>query len=43
MFRAVVRESRLPWLEVDVSDDDVPRATDRIADWLEATGGLYLD
>lgn len=43
VFRALVRESRLPWLEVDVSDDDVPRASDRIADWLEATGGLYLD
>jgi len=43
VFRALVRESRLPWFEVDVSDDDVSRATDRIADWLEATGGLYLD
>ncbi|MGC4121065.1 MAG: hypothetical protein QM765_42105 [Myxococcales bacterium] len=37
----LARESRLPRLELDVSDDDVPRATDRVADWLEATGGLY--
>jgi len=43
VFRALAAESRLPHLEIDVSDDDVPGATDRIADWLEATGGLYLD
>ncbi|MCC6621911.1 MAG: hypothetical protein IT385_11685 [Deltaproteobacteria bacterium] len=42
-FRALVSESRLPHLEVDVSDDDVAGATERIADWLEATGGLFLD
>jgi hypothetical protein len=39
-YRQLVRESSLPFLEVDVSDDDVPGATDRIASWLEATGGL---
>jgi hypothetical protein len=27
-------------LELDVSDDDVPAAADRVADWLAATGGL---
>lgn len=40
-MRAVVRRSRLPSLEVDVSDGDHARATERIADWLAATGGLY--
>jgi hypothetical protein len=40
LFRELVRASPLPWLEVDVSDDDVGAASDRIADWLEATGGL---
>jgi hypothetical protein len=40
LFRRLVGESSLPWLEVDVSDGDVARAADRIADWLEATGGL---
>ncbi len=39
-FRKLVRESSLPWLEVDVSDGDVAGAADRIADWLEETGGL---
>jgi hypothetical protein len=40
LFRRLVRESSLPWLEVDVSDGAVARAADRIADWLEASGGL---
>jgi len=40
-MRSVVQQSRLPSFEVDVSDWNVPGATDRIADWLEATGGLY--
>ncbi len=34
--------STLPVLELDVSDDDVPAAVERIAGWLEATGGLSL-
>ncbi len=33
-MRAEVAASRLPHLEVDVSDDDVPAACGRIADWL---------
>ncbi|MGD8794796.1 MAG: hypothetical protein PVF47_19760 [Anaerolineae bacterium] len=37
----LVAESILPTLHLDVSDNDVRRAADRIADWLEATGGLY--
>ena len=28
-------------LELDVSDNDVAAAADRVADWLEITGGLY--
>lgn len=41
-MRREVRRSLLPSLEVDVSDDDVAGATERIADWLESTGGLAL-
>jgi hypothetical protein len=40
LLRRLVAESLLPSLEVDLSDDDVPGAADRIAGWLEATGGL---
>ncbi len=41
LLRRLARESALPLLELDVSDDDVPAAAGRVADWLEATGGLY--
>jgi hypothetical protein len=41
-MRFEVGRSLLPSLEIDVSDDDVGDATDRIAAWLEATGGLTL-
>jgi hypothetical protein len=34
-MRAVVAASLLPHLEVDVSDDDIPAACARIADWLQ--------
>jgi len=37
----LARASSLPRFELDVSDLDVAGAADRIADWLEATGGLW--
>lgn len=42
-LRELVAASRLPSLEVDVSDNSVQHATDTIADWLHASGGLYMD
>jgi hypothetical protein len=42
-MRRLVEESTLPSFEVDVSDSDVPAACERIADWLEQTGGLWAD
>jgi hypothetical protein len=42
-MRFEVGRSLLPSLELDVSDDDVAGAADRVASWLEATGGLTLD
>jgi hypothetical protein len=41
LMRRLVAESRLPTLELDVSDNDISAAADRIADRLETTGGLY--
>jgi len=43
VVRELVERSRLPSLEVDVSDNDVAATCDRIADWLEEAGGLYAD
>jgi hypothetical protein len=40
-MRHLVRGSILPMLELDISDNDIAAAADRVADWLEATGGLY--
>jgi hypothetical protein len=41
-MRFEVGRSLLPSFELDVSDDDVEGAADRVAAWLEATGGLTL-
>lgn len=38
----LVARSRLPVFELDISDNNIPAAVERIADWLEATGGLYM-
>jgi hypothetical protein len=40
-MRRLIGESILPVLELDVSNSDVSGAADRVADWLEQTGGLY--
>ena len=42
LMRSLIEESTLPALTVDISDSNVPNAVDKIADWLEQTGGLYL-
>jgi thymidylate kinase len=41
LFRRLVGESILPTLTLDISDNDIPRAVENIADWLESTGGLW--
>lgn len=40
LFRRLIASSRLPWVEVDVTDG-VATAADCIANWLEATGALH--
>ncbi len=37
----LARESALPLLELDISDDDVAGACERVADWMTETGGLW--
>jgi hypothetical protein len=41
ILKDIVRESILDSIELDVSDNDILRVTEQVADWLEATGGLY--
>jgi thymidylate kinase len=35
-------ESILPRLELDISDNNIPGAVEKIADWMESTGGLWM-
>jgi hypothetical protein len=42
LMRRLARESILPRLELDISDNDLDTAVTRIADWMESTGGLYM-
>ncbi|HBA82958.1 MAG TPA: hypothetical protein DCZ95_02575 [Verrucomicrobia bacterium] len=41
-LRRLIDESILPVLKLDVSDNNIPAAVERIADWMEATGGLSM-
>ncbi len=40
-FQTEVTNSLLPFFELDVSDNNVAKAADKIADYLEETGALY--
>jgi len=42
LMQRLAGESLLPRLELDISDNDIPYAVERIADWMESTGGLYM-
>ncbi len=41
LMRRLAGESILPRLDLDVSNNDIPAAVERIADWMEETGGLW--
>jgi hypothetical protein len=43
VIKRLVAESSLPRLELDISDNDIPRAVEHIADWMEQTGALYMN
>ncbi|MGH2593788.1 MAG: hypothetical protein ACRDGG_09770 [Anaerolineae bacterium] len=41
VMRRLIGQSILPKLDLDISDSDVARAANKIADWLTETGGLW--
>jgi hypothetical protein len=43
LMQRLVSESSLPRLDLDISNNDIPAAVEQIADWMEQSGGLYLD
>ncbi len=38
----LIANSMLPNLTLDISDNNIPAAVERVADWLEQSGGLYM-
>ncbi|MEO8356106.1 MAG: hypothetical protein ABI621_09340 [Chloroflexota bacterium] len=42
LMRELIVQSKLPSLTLDISDNNIPAAVERVADWLEASGGLYM-
>jgi hypothetical protein len=38
----LIEKSVLPSLTLDISDNNIPAAVERVADWLEQSGGLYM-
>jgi thymidylate kinase len=43
LMRELVAESMLTKFQLDISDNDVDKAVNRIADWMTETGGLWVD
>lgn len=41
LMKRLVAQSKLKSLELDISDNDIRGAVEKIADWMENTGGLY--
>lgn len=43
LIKQLMAETLLPCLELDISNNDIPSAVEKIADWMEQTGGLYMN
>jgi hypothetical protein len=42
LIQRLVSESSLPYLELDISDNDISKGVESIANWMEQTGALYM-
>src|SRR5262249_47193367 len=42
LMSELVGRSELPSLTLDISDNNIPMAVERVADWLEGSGGLSM-
>jgi hypothetical protein len=42
LMRELVTRPMLPSLTLDISNNNIPKAVECVADWLEASGGLYM-
>ena len=41
LMQTLVSQSKLPVFTLEVSDNDIPSAADRVADWLHSTGYIW--
>jgi hypothetical protein len=41
LMKKLIDESSLEKFELDISDNNIPKAVDKIADWMETTNGLF--
>jgi hypothetical protein len=41
-MRELIGKSMLPSFTLDISDNNIAAAVERVADWLEESGGLYM-
>ena len=42
LMRELIGKSKLPSLTLDISDNNIPAAVERVANWLEQSSGLYM-
>ena len=42
LMRELISKSMLPSLTLDISDNNINAAVERVADWMEQSGGLYM-
>ena len=42
LMQELIAKSMLLSLTLDISDNNIPAAVERVADWLDETGGLYM-
>jgi hypothetical protein len=42
LMQELITKSILPSLMLDISDNNISAAVERVADWLEGSGGLYM-
>ena len=42
LMRELIAKSMLPSLTLDISDNNINATVERVADWMEESGGLYM-
>ena len=42
IMKELISKSMLPSLTLDISENNILAAVERVADWLEESGGLYM-